>query len=88
MCIRDRLFDLAVFYHEAELYPQAVELYQQSLMFFDPTYAVHFNLAYSLYHCDRKDEALKHFGIALTFDPKDKDAMHWLSTIKNEVILS
>lgn len=83
----DLLFDLAVFYHEAELYPQAVELYQQSLMFFDPTYAVHFNLAYSLYHCDRKDEALSHFEIALTFDPKDKDAKHWLSTIKNEAVL-
>ena len=82
----DILFDLGVYYHEAEDYERAIFYYEQSAKYFELSYALHFNWGYSLYYCDQLQEAITHFEAALRFDPKDKDARQWLAVAKKELV--
>lgn len=81
----DILFDLAVYYHEAEHYQQAIDYYEQSSQYFEPTYALHYNWGYSLYHAGSHQEALVHFEKALVLQPGDDDAKQWVGRLHDEL---
>jgi tetratricopeptide (TPR) repeat protein len=83
---KDILFDIGVFYHEAENYEKAISFYERSLEYFSPSYALHFNWGYSLYHCQQLELAKNHFELALQFEPKDTDAKEWLVIVNADLI--
>ena len=81
----DILFDLAVYFHEAEDFHQAIVYYEQSSRYFDPTYALHFNWGYSLYHAGYIEDALRHFQSSLEFEADDPDAKEWVQRVTTEL---
>ncbi len=81
----DVLFNIGLFFHEAEKYEQAILYYRKSLTIFGEQHVTVYNLAVCYYELNQLSQALELFEQSLILDPKQKDAKNWIKTIKKEL---
>lgn len=81
----DVLFNIGLFFHEAEKYDEALPYYQESIRIFGEQHVAAYNLAICYYELGKLDEALRLFERSLEIDPKQKDAKDWIKTVGKEL---
>jgi len=80
--VEDCFCNVAVFYHDAELFEEAIPYYIQSLKYFGDAHVVLYNLGICHYEIDDNEKALDFLKRSLEVDPKSKDARDWIKTVE------
>lgn len=83
----DVLFDIGVYFHELELYVDAIKYFKQSIQFFPDNYEVFFNLGYCHYELNEFDVARGYFERALLCDPGSHETKEWLRKSNKQLAL-
>ena len=81
----DVLFNIALFFHEAGKYQEAIRYYTESIRIFGEQHVAIYNLAICNYELGELTMAIEQLERSLVIDPKQKDAKDWLKTIKKEI---
>lgn len=76
-------FELALFFHSAKRYQQALDYYQKSEAYTSKPFSLVYNKALCQYHLGQRTEALENFKAALQLDPNSKEAAEWIGFIEN-----
>jgi len=71
--VHDTLFDIAVFYQNAEHYEEAIHYFKESMRYFDPEFSHYFNLGLCHFYSEEKQQALDYFKKAEPLSPKSKE---------------
>lgn len=79
--VEDCFCNVALFYHEAEKFQEAIPFYIQSLKYFGDAHVVLYNLGICHYEIDDQEKALDFFKRSLELDPKSKDARDWVKKL-------
>lgn len=81
----DVLFNVGLFFHEAEKYDEAIPYYKESITVFGEQHVTLYNLAICYYEIGQLKKALSLFKESIKKDPKQKDAKEWVKTIEKEL---
>lgn len=77
------VFEMAVFFHMAKQYEQALEYYQKSAAYLTEKFGLLYNVALCQYHMGRHADALETFKQAKELDANSKETIEWIEYIKN-----
>lgn len=81
----DVLFNVGLFFHEAERYEKALKFYQESLRVFGELHETIFNIGICFYELDQLEKAREYFKRSIKIDSSQKDAKDWLKTVEKEL---
>jgi len=82
--VEDAYCNIALFFHEAEKYEEAIPYYIQSLKYFGEEHVVLYNLGICYYELDDNAVALDYFNRALEADPKSQDTKDMIKTLNKK----
>ncbi len=80
--VEDCFCNIALFFHEAEKFEEAIPFYIQSLKYFGDAHVVLYNLGICHYELDNLEKSLDFLKRSLEADPKSKDARNWIKTVQ------
>ena len=83
--VEDTLFNVGLFFHEAEKYKEALPYYLDSIRIFGEQHSTVFNLAICHYGLGNLRKALSLFQRSLEIDPKQKDVKDWIKTVERKI---
>lgn len=81
---QDPFFDMAMLYHSAHCYQEAMESYEKSIRYFGISFSTAYNIGLCYYLVDQFDKALAAFEKAVELDPNSEEAADWVKRIKEE----
>lgn len=77
----DVLFDIGVFYLNTEQHQHAMEYFLLSEQYFEPEFALYYNLGICCYYLEDLEQAKKYFNQAKKLDATADDLQEWLAKV-------
>jgi len=84
--VEDCYCNIALFFHEADKFEEAIPYYIESLKYFGETHVVLYNLGACYHELDDNVKALDFFKRSLDADPSSKDAKDWIKKLENKSV--